>query len=150
MGGATDPAANWIRAGLGLAIMAALTEGDRHGYALAQRLAEFGLGPIRGGALYPVLNRLESEAAVRSDWLPGEGGPGRKVYSITEVGRRRLADERTRWAEFTDAFERLLTATDNDGNGYGDNGDSDGSTGDGSEDDQQHLTQDSGRGGRPT
>ncbi|MDG4769534.1 PadR family transcriptional regulator [Solwaraspora sp. WMMD792] len=139
MGGATDPAANWIRAGLGLAIMAALTEGDRHGYALAQRLAEFGLGPIRGGALYPVLNRLESESAVRSDWLPGEGGPGRKVYSITEAGRRRLADERTRWAEFTDAFEWLLTATDN-----GDNG------GDGSEDDQQHLTQDSGRGGRPT
>ncbi|MFY1655156.1 PadR family transcriptional regulator [Solwaraspora sp. WMMB762] len=144
MGGATDPAANWIRAGLGLAIMAALTEGDRHGYALAQRLAEFGLGPIRGGALYPVLNRLESEAAVRSDWLPGEGGPGRKVYSITEVGRRRLADERTRWAEFTDAFEQLLTATDNDGDG------GDGDNGDGSEDDQQHLTQDSDRGGRPT
>lgn len=117
MGGATDPAANWIRAGLGLAIMAALTEGDRHGYALAQRLAEFGLGPIRGGALYPVLNRLESEETVRSDWLPGEGGPGRKVYSITEAGRQRLAAERARWVEFTDAFDRLLAATDSSGSG---------------------------------
>ncbi|ROO58502.1 PadR family transcriptional regulator PadR [Micromonospora sp. Llam0] len=158
MGGATDPAANWIRAGLGLAIMAALTEGDRHGYALAQRLAEFGLGPIRGGALYPVLNRLESEAAVRSDWLPGEGGPGRKVYAITEAGRQRLADERTRWGEFTDAFDRLLTATSNDnGSGSGSGSSSSGSDGGssssgngGGSDDQQHLTQDSDWGGRPT
>lgn len=106
-----DPAAGWLRAGLGLAIMAVLTEGDRHGYALAQRLAEFGLGPIRGGALYPVLNRLEAEAAVRSDWLPGEGGPGRKVYSITAAGRQRLAAERTKWGEFTGAFDRLLATT---------------------------------------
>lgn len=128
MGGATDPAANWIRAGLGLAIMAALTEGDRHGYALAQRLAEFGLGPIRGGALYPVLNRLEAEEAVRSDWLPGEGGPGRKVYAITEAGRRRLADERTRWGEFTDAFDRLLTATGDSDSDSADEGDGDSTT----------------------
>ncbi|WP_326555078.1 PadR family transcriptional regulator [Micromonospora sp. NBC_01813] len=114
MGATNDPAAGWIRAGLGLAIMAVLTEGDRHGYALAQRLAEFGLGPIRGGALYPVLNRLEAEETVRSDWLPGEGGPGRKVYSITDAGRRRLADESARWGDFTGAFDRLLAATGSD------------------------------------
>ena len=109
-----DPASGWVRAGLALAVLAVLTEGDRHGYALAQRLTERGLGPVRGGALYPVLGRLEAEGAVRSDWSPGEGGPGRKVYSITTVGRRRLTVERVRWHEFTTAFDQLLDTTGDD------------------------------------
>ncbi|WP_433531684.1 PadR family transcriptional regulator [Micromonospora sp. CA-263727] len=114
MGATVDPATGWLRAGLGLAILAVLTEGERHGYALAQRLAEFDLGPIRGGALYPVLGRLEAEGSVRSDWLPGDRGPGRKVYSITTAGRQRLAAERAQWGDFTAAFDRLLTATGED------------------------------------
>jgi PadR family transcriptional regulator PadR len=106
-----DPTSGWVRAALELAIIAVLTEGDRHGYALAQRLADCGLGPIRGGALYPVLGRLEAEGAVRSLWQPGEGGPGRKVYSMTEAGRTRLTTERARWREFAAALDRLLVTT---------------------------------------
>ncbi|MEU5553922.1 MULTISPECIES: PadR family transcriptional regulator [unclassified Micromonospora] len=114
MSATVDPATGWLRASLGLAILAVLTEGERHGYALAQRLADHGLGAVRGGALYPVLGRLEADGAVRSDWLPGERGPGRKAYSITTAGRQRLAEERARWGEFTSAFDRLLTATGED------------------------------------
>jgi PadR family transcriptional regulator, regulatory protein PadR len=103
-----DPAIGWVRATLGLALLAVLARGDQHGYALAQRITEFGLGPVRGGALYPVLGRLESEGAVVSLWRAGEGGPGRKVYSMTGTGRSRLAAERSRWHEFSAAMERLL------------------------------------------
>lgn len=100
--------AGWVRAVLDLAIMVTLTEGDRHGYALAQRLSGFGFGVIRGGSLYPVLNRLEAEELVTSVWQPGDGGPGRKVYSLTDSGRLRLAHDRGRWQEFSDLVGRML------------------------------------------
>lgn len=103
-----DPSPAWLRAVLDLAVLAVLVEGDRHGYALAQRLAEHGIGPVRGGALYPVLGRLETEATVSSRWQPGEGGPGRKVYAVTEAGRVRLATDGARWRDFTATLGQLL------------------------------------------
>jgi PadR family transcriptional regulator PadR len=106
-----DVESAWVRASLDLAILAALTEADRHGYALAQRLADLGMGVVRGGVLYPVLNRLESEAVVCSSWQAGEGGPGRKVYAITEDGRRRLTEQRASWRRFAATFERFLEQT---------------------------------------
>ncbi|GIF13689.1 PadR family transcriptional regulator [Actinoplanes teichomyceticus] len=106
-----DPEPGWVRATLELAVLAVLTEGDRHGYALAQRLGERGLGPVRGGVLYPVLNRLETEAAVSSSWQAGDGGPGRKVYAITDDGRRRLHGQRASWHRFTSTFDKLLRQT---------------------------------------
>src|SRR4051794_10206517 len=67
-----DPGTAWVRASLGLVVLAVLEEGDRHGYALAQRITELGLSPVRGGALYPVLGRLETEGAVEALWQAGE------------------------------------------------------------------------------
>lgn len=107
----SDAPAGWVRSTLELAIMAVLTEADRHGYALAQRLADAQLGPVRGGALYPVLGRLEADGAVLATWHAGEGGPGRKVYSLTDAGRRRLAADRTLWREFATSVEQLLAQT---------------------------------------
>lgn len=108
----TDPATGWLRAALDLAVLAVLTDGEGHGYALIQRLAQHRLGPVRGGALYPVLARLETEGAVTAQWRAGEGGPGRKVYALTGTGRDRLADGRDRWHDFSTTFDRLLTSTD--------------------------------------
>ena len=104
----------WVRATLELAILHALTGGEQHGYALAQRLADQKLGAVRGGVLYPVLNRLEAEDAVSSTWQAGQGGPGRKVYAITDDGRRRLAEQRAAWQRFTAAFDRYLNAATED------------------------------------
>ncbi len=103
-----DPSAGWLRGALDLAVAAVLAEGSGHGYALGQRLARHGLGSIRGGALYPVLGRLEADGLVRSSWQAGEGGPGRKVYTLTDAGRDRLAAERVRWREFSAAMDQLL------------------------------------------
>lgn len=110
-GARSDPGSGWVRATLEMAVLAALTKGARHGYALAQHLGEQGLGVIRGGVLYPVLNRLEAEAAVCSSWQAGEGGPGRKVYAITEDGRRRLTEQWASWRRFTAALGQFLDYT---------------------------------------
>ncbi|WP_328467918.1 PadR family transcriptional regulator [Actinoplanes sp. NBC_00393] len=106
-----DAEAGWVRAALELAVLVALTEGDQHGYAIGQRLAEAGLGTIRGGVLYPVLNRMEADAVVESTWQAGQGGPGRKVYAITEAGRERLAGQRASWSRFADTMGRFIEHT---------------------------------------
>jgi PadR family transcriptional regulator PadR len=106
-----DSGTAWVRASLGLVVLAVLQEGDRHGYALAQRITELGLSPVRGGALYPVLGRLETEGAVEALWQAGEGGPGKKVYSITDLGRLRLVTARDRWHQFSVTLDSLLATT---------------------------------------
>ncbi|MEU4693479.1 PadR family transcriptional regulator [Actinoplanes sp. NPDC023714] len=105
---AGDAESGWVRATLEMAVLAALTDGDRHGYALGQKLAEQGLGTVKGGVLYPVLNRMEAEAVVSSSWHAGQGGPGRKVYAITDAGWHRLAEQREGWGRFTEAMGRFL------------------------------------------
>ncbi len=111
----SDPTTTWVRATLDVAVLAVLVEGDLHGYALAQRLGELGFGQVRGGVLYPVLGRLEGEGAVRSSWRPGEGGPGRKVYALTDAGRTRLVDDRARWQDFVVTVDRLFATTGEEG-----------------------------------
>lgn len=39
---------DWLRGVLGLAVLAVLTRGHRHGYAIAAELADDGLGTVKG------------------------------------------------------------------------------------------------------
>lgn len=105
---AQEPSSGWLRGVLPLALAAVLAEGDQHGYALVQRLAAHGFGTVRGGALYPVLGRMETDGLVEARWEPGEGGPGRKVYRLTDAGRARLLEEAASWQRFSRAMDQLL------------------------------------------
>ena len=108
----TEPSAGWLRGMLPLALAALLAEADQHGYALVQHLAEHGFGNVRGGALYPVLGRMETEGLVESRWEAGDGGPGRKVYQLTGAGRARLREESVTWRDFSAAMDCLLERAD--------------------------------------
>lgn len=105
----------WLRGVIELAATAVLAEGDNHGYAVAQRLGEAGFGRMKGGVLYPVLARLESEGILGSTWTAGEGGPGRKVYSLTEDGAQWLAAQSTQWSRFSERMDQLLSRTFEEG-----------------------------------
>lgn len=107
-----DSSLGWLRGTLELVAAAVLAEGERHGYALIQRIAELGLGTIRGGALYPVLGRMENEGLVEARWTAGQGGPGRKVYRLTDAGRARLHAEAAHWRDFSLAMDNLVTGLD--------------------------------------
>jgi PadR family transcriptional regulator PadR len=110
---ATDDAwpSDWLRGVLAVAVLAVLERGATHGYAIAAALSEAGLGTVKGGTLYPLLGRLETAGHLQAEWLPGEGGPGRKVYVLTAAGRRQLADQRDRWAEFTTLTTALISGS---------------------------------------
>ncbi|WP_435749218.1 PadR family transcriptional regulator [Microbacterium sp. PMB16] len=93
--------AGWLRGVIELAVLAIVSEGETYGYVVGTRLAEAGLGTIKGGTLYPLLNRLEESGALAAEWRLGAGGPGRKYYTVTPAGRTRLAQERRQWLAFS-------------------------------------------------
>ena len=71
------------------ALLVLLAERDSHGYDLAPRLGEFGLAPDTA-AVYRMLRAMEHRGELRSAWDASEHGPARRVYGLTQEGRRRL------------------------------------------------------------
>jgi PadR family transcriptional regulator PadR len=69
-----------------------LHQGLSHGYALLDRLQEFGLGRVDPSAVYRALRDMEDREWVTSIWDKEETqGPPRRVYQITEQGDKALA-----------------------------------------------------------
>jgi PadR family transcriptional regulator, regulatory protein PadR len=99
---------DWLRAALPLCVLAVVAEEETYGYAIAQQLRDAGLGAIKGGTLYPVLNRLEQDGLLRSSWREGAGGPGRKFFAATAAGRAELAARTAAWHLFAERSTALL------------------------------------------
>ncbi len=89
-------------------ILAVLAGGPRHGYQLAQEIADSSAGDLRfkHGTLYPILHRLEQAGLIVGSWSD-EGPRGkRKTYVLTGSGRRHLAALRLEWRQLTAQLER--------------------------------------------
>jgi PadR family transcriptional regulator PadR len=106
----TDWPGDWLRGLLETTTLAIVAEGETYGYLVAARLADAGLGTVKGGTLYPLLNRLEAAGALASEWRQGDGGPGRKFYAITPTGRAQLDRQRRQWQTFSDRISVFLGA----------------------------------------
>lgn len=82
-------------------VLLALADGARHGYAIAERIADESGGAQRprAGSLYRVIARLLSEGLLGERDAPeDEPHPGlaRRYYALTAAGRRALAEETAR------------------------------------------------------
>jgi len=105
---------DWIRAVLAPCILQQVqTRNETYGYQIVQDLGARGLPGIGGGTVYPVLNRLEADGRVRSEWREGNGGPGRKFYSITPEGETWLSETSGAWQDFTARVAAILTMEGN-------------------------------------
>ncbi len=92
---------DWMRAVLGMFALRAVEQGASYGYAIISDLEANGLGTVKGGTLYPLLSRYESAGFVAVEWRPGDAGPGRKYFSLTDRGRSELERTRSEWLRFT-------------------------------------------------
>ena len=81
---------DWLRAVLPVVTLGVLARGPAPGYAVLQALATLGLGSVKGGTLYPLLARQQALGHVEPSWQAGPSGPARKVFQLTEQGRREL------------------------------------------------------------
>lgn len=100
---------NWLRAILSLYVLRVLQDsGSRHGYGIVVELERVVGVRVKGGTLYPVLNRLEASGLVFSTWVPGVGGPGRKMYEISPAGLDSLSKQTSEWLEFVETSSAFL------------------------------------------
>lgn len=88
-----------------------LEEGSAHGYAIARRIEAAGPGTLKAGEglLYPALHALEGAGWVSARWEPQAGKPDRKVYRITDEGRRELERKRSAWSAFRASVDAAMT-----------------------------------------
>lgn len=93
-------------------LLATLTEGPRHGYAMkeALRAGSGGRLDLPSGTVYPALHRLERAGLIRGSWST-VNGRRRRSYQLTAAGRRALSDERSSWREFSAAVTAMLGET---------------------------------------
>ncbi|MEU0373224.1 PadR family transcriptional regulator [Streptomyces sp. NPDC006283] len=105
---AADRRSSWLKGVLDLLVLSCLTGGESYGYEISKALAEAGLGQIKGGTLYPVLNRLEEAGLVVGEFRAAERGPGRRYYRLTADGQEHLATESGAWLDFHTAVKTKL------------------------------------------
>jgi PadR family transcriptional regulator, regulatory protein PadR len=90
-------------------ILATLSAGPAHGYAIAQALRgrSGGTFDLPEGTLYPALHRLERAGLIESEWST-EAGRRRRTYRLTRSGERGLKRRRVEWRTFASAVEAVL------------------------------------------
>lgn len=98
------------RGDIGSLVLAVLSEGKCHGYALArevERRSENVL-KLREGSLYPALRVLELDGLIEGVWEEGTNAPARRVYSITAKGTTELAKRGREWRAYVRAVGGFL------------------------------------------
>jgi PadR family transcriptional regulator PadR len=81
-----------------------------HGYEIIRRLEARSQGYFRfkEGLVYPRLHEMKNEGLLESRWVGEPGTRRRKVYTVTEKGRRRLEAELQQWEDFRRGMALLL------------------------------------------
>lgn len=84
--------------------------GSQHGYGIARRIEQVSGNEVllNQGTIYASLVRLEQRGWIGSSW--GVSGNNRKAkfYSITDDGRRQLADDAQYWERLSGVMDRIL------------------------------------------
>lgn len=95
---------------LDMLVLRTLRAGALHGYGIAKAIrgASDEALDIEFGSLYPALKRLEAKGWIASAWETSEHNRRAKYYKLTAAGRKQLAREHSKWAEFVNAVARVM------------------------------------------
>jgi PadR family transcriptional regulator, regulatory protein PadR len=98
---------------LDLLILKALAHGALHGWAISKRIQQMSRDvlSVTQGSLYPALYRLEDRGWIAGDDAQSAEGRRIKVYRLTPIGRKQLADEVEAWRAFSTAMNHVIRAT---------------------------------------
>jgi DNA-binding PadR family transcriptional regulator len=92
-------------------LLAVLSDGPLHGYEATEELRRRSGGEfdLAEGTIYPALHRLESSSLLLSSWEV-VAGRRRRVYALSDSGRRAVIDRRASWRVFRSAVDAVFGA----------------------------------------
>lgn len=92
-----------IRGMLHIAVLAELDSGKKYGAELLMALSKTPF-VSKVGTLYPLLNRMEKDDLLSSDWQMKPGQTPRRYYRLTKHGKTKLQEYRM----FLEQIQRYL------------------------------------------
>lgn len=89
------------------------SRGRMHGYGITVHIQQISNDALRveEGSLYPALHRMTQAGWLKAEWGASENNRRARFYSLTNAGRRQLAEEERNWELLTDAVSRVLRFT---------------------------------------
>ncbi|KGX92757.1 PadR family transcriptional regulator [Pontibacillus halophilus JSM 076056 = DSM 19796] len=90
-------------------LLSIIGKGETYGYEMIEKLYAYGFTMVKEGSIYPLLLRMKKEGLVTTTQKQHpSGGPKRKYYALTELGREELQLFKERWKEIADGVDELL------------------------------------------
>jgi PadR family transcriptional regulator, regulatory protein PadR len=98
-----------LKGNLDMLLLSVLSAGPGHGYSIITRLRDRSAGAfdLPEGTVYPALHRLEQTGLLASSWEVAAGRK-RRIYRLTLVGERSLAEEARQWQAFSGSILLVL------------------------------------------
>ena len=97
---------------LELCVLALLRQRDCYGYEISEILSR--RVDIADGTVYPILRKLKADGLLTTYLQEESGGPPRKYYKLTELGRETYQNDRTEYLNFAQSVRTLLEDESND------------------------------------
>ncbi len=91
-------------------ILAVLSQTPQHGYAIARAVEQLSEGALhmKEGTLYPALRVLEQDGLISGNWEAQPKGADRKVYTLTEAGRKEMAHRTQELRDYAATISTVL------------------------------------------
>jgi PadR family transcriptional regulator, regulatory protein PadR len=92
-----------------LLILSLLEHRERHGYEISGLIEQRSKGVLQFNvsSFYPLLYRLEERGFIAGRWVEKSGQRRRRYYRVTTQGRAVLKEQRSAWADFVGAVNRI-------------------------------------------
>jgi PadR family transcriptional regulator, regulatory protein PadR len=81
-----------------------------HGYGIARRIEQVSGNSLimNQGTIYPALLRLEQRGWIKSEWGISETNRRARFYSLSRIGRKKIAEEAENWERVASTMARFL------------------------------------------
>ena len=97
----------WRKGLMEYGVLLVLNRGEGYGYEIVQALQQEQALVVSESTVYPILNRLRAEKFLKVRDVPSAAGPPRRYFSLTALGRARLAEMNAYWKELAESLARL-------------------------------------------
>ena len=97
---------------LELCVLALLHQRDCYGYEISEILSR--RIDIADGTVYPILRKLKAGGLLTTYLQEESGGPPRKYYKLTELGRETYRNDRAEYLKFAQSVRTLLEDENDD------------------------------------